>query len=168
MVCCDQSKTGNSMPLRQAWLEAACARVKIWKSMLEHASQISWSKKCPPLEKVKVSPKVVLHSVVTGMKLGNSIKTSNSNVRELQKFTSGGILTLRVQWDHYRWPQRSSSRSKFKVKPKILLKLAIWMWKKYKSLQPGVNRPCEFNVTNTDDLRGHLQGQSSRSNLKFF
>ena len=46
-------------------------------------------KKCPPLEKVKVSLKVVLHSVVTGMKLGNSIKTSNSSVRELQKFTSG-------------------------------------------------------------------------------
>ena len=29
VICCDQSKTGNSMPLRQAWLEAACEQVNV-------------------------------------------------------------------------------------------------------------------------------------------
>ena len=79
-------------------------------------------------------------------------------MRTLQKFTSGGKLMLWFQWDYYRWPQRSPSRSKFKVKPNIPLLLAIRIWEIYKSLHLGVNRCCESNETNNDGLRGYTWG----------
>ena len=87
--------------------------------------------------------------------------------RHFQRYVTRGKSTLRFEWDQYRWPQRSPSRSKFKVKLKIPYKSVIWIRGNSENQHLGVNRRCDFNLTNIDDLRGHLQGQSSSSNWKY-
>ena len=88
----------------------------------------------------------------------NSIKSSNSDMRELK----GLHLGVNRCWDSnetiiddLRGHLQGQSS---KVKPNIPLILAIRLCEIYKSLHLGVNRCCESNETNNDGLRGYTWG----------